>query len=65
LKVSNGIRFIEIIEMLKKSMNLLKQSSYGRKIHEKLMRNYGDYFVSRPVSLKVPVMKKQINQNKK
>ena len=51
--------------MLKKSMNLLKQSSYGRKIHEKLMRNYGDYFVSRPVSLKVPVMKKQINQNKK
>jgi hypothetical protein len=65
LKVSNGIRFIEIIEMLKKSMNVLKQTANGRKIHEKLMKNYGDYFISRPVTKKIPVIKKQTTQNKK
>lgn len=65
LKVSNGIRFIEIIEMLKKSLNNLKQTSNGRKIHEKLMKNYGEYFISRHLAKKIPNIKKQNTQTKK
>lgn len=44
LQVTNGLKFMEIIESIKKNIKSLKQSNTGRKIYENLMMNYGEYF---------------------
>jgi hypothetical protein len=44
LQVTNGIKFLEIIELIKKTIKSLKQTNYGKKIYDNLMANYGDYF---------------------
>jgi hypothetical protein len=43
LQVTNGLKFIEIIEMVKKTVKNLKQTNYGKKIYDNLMKNYGEY----------------------
>ncbi len=46
LQVSNGIKFLEMIEQIKKILNNLKKTNYGKKIHDNLIMNYGEYFSS-------------------
>jgi hypothetical protein len=46
LQVSNGIKFLEIIEHIKKILKSLKQTNYGKKIYDNLMSNYSEYLVS-------------------
>jgi len=41
--MSSGLKFIEIIEMIKKVSKSLKYTNYGKKIYENLMKNYGEY----------------------
>lgn len=43
LQMSSGLKFIEIIEMIKKVSKSLKYTNYGKKIYENLMKNYGMY----------------------
>jgi hypothetical protein len=43
LQITSGLKFIEIIDMIKKVTKTLKYTNYGKKIYENLMNNYGEY----------------------
>jgi hypothetical protein len=44
LQVTSGLKFLEIIESIKKTIKNLKQTNHGKKIYENIMSNYGVYF---------------------
>ena len=44
LIVATGNKFTQIIDMLSKVLKNLKQTTFGRKIYDNLMINYGEYF---------------------
>lgn len=43
LQITSGLKFMEIIDMIKKVTKTLKYTNYGKKIYENLMNNYGEY----------------------
>ena len=43
LQVSDGLRFLTIIQMIKPCLKTLKISTYGKKIYDNLIFQYGDY----------------------
>jgi len=49
LSVTDGMQFMEIISMIKPALKGLKHSHFGKKIHENLLSNYGEYLQNKSV----------------
>jgi hypothetical protein len=63
LQVTGGSKFLEIIEMIKKVLKNMKQTSYGKKIYDNLMANYGQYLSTTNVGKNTNAINKSNNNN--
>jgi len=45
LQSTNGIKFMEIIDIIKKNLKHLRHTNYGKKIYDNLINNYGEYLI--------------------